>query len=87
MRELDENEKKIISVKEERNKYKSGKKYDVKFVEYRKLFPRSVLCVLSKVPYPTIDKVIFGITMRGKGDEECESVGEAQSFIRALNSM
>lgn len=88
MREINQLEKQIIAKKQERL-YKRGitKSFDVQYVEYHKIFPRNTLAILSNVPEPSVKEVHFGITLRGKNDEDIEAVGEIQSFIRALNAL
>ena len=87
MRYLNKHEMEIIKIKEERSKKKNGKQYHANYIEYRKLFPRSTLCILSKVLNPSLEEMAFGITMQSKHDTDIESIGHIQSFIRALNSM
>lgn len=82
MQELSQLEKEIIAKKERR----MGKIFDIKYVEYRPLFPRTTMCCISKVPEPKISETTFGATLKSRHDKDNPSVGEVVSFVRALNS-
>lgn len=82
MRELSELEKEIVKKKERR----MGKIFDIKYIEYHPLFPRTTLCCISKVAYPKISEATFGATLKSRHDKDNPSVGEVVSFVRALNS-
>lgn len=83
MRSLSKEELAIIAKKEKR----MGVKLHVVGIEYRTAFPRSTVCILNKGTYPGLDGMVIGITMRGRGDPDNNTVGEVQSFVRALNAL
>jgi len=85
MRPLNKDELAIIAKKEKR----MGKDLEVVAIEYKKLFPRSTLCILSTehMHDVRIDELSFGISMRGRKDPDIPSIGKVQSFIRALNAL
>ncbi|MFH1547116.1 MAG: hypothetical protein ABIC57_01365 [bacterium] len=83
MKELDEYEKEIITVKERR----SGKKYNVSFIEYRKPTHRSTLCFLANSLNPMLSEVVIGEAVLKSNDIDNQSVGAVVSFIKALNSI
>lgn len=83
MRKLEKLEEEIITKKEKR----SGKKFNVSFIEYRKPTHRTTLCVLANTPNPLLNEVIIGESVLKENDIDNQSVGAVVSFIKALNSM
>ncbi len=83
MRELQDSEKQIIIKKEMR----SGKKFNVSFIEYRKPTHRTTLCVLANTSNPLYNEVIIGESVLKENDIDNQPVGAVVSFIKALNSM
>ncbi len=83
MRELKDSEKAIIVKKEKR----SGKRFNVSFIEYRKPTHRTTLCVLANSPNPLLSEVIIGESVLKENDIDNQPVGAVVSFIKALNSM
>lgn len=83
MRELQETEKQIITKKEKR----SGKRYNVSFIEYRKPTHKTTLCLLASSEHPLLEEVAFGESVLKENDIDNQPVGAVVSFIKALNSM
>jgi len=81
---LNKDELAIIAIKEKR----SGEVYIVQSVEYRKLFPRITLCILSTKHMNDVrtEDLVFGIAMRAKGEEDIPANGEVIAFTRALDA-
>ena len=82
MRPLNKDELAIITIKEKR----TGEIYTPVGIEYRKLFPRTTLCILNTGFTTDVKPLVFGIAMRAKGEDDIPANGEVIAFTRALNA-
>ena len=83
MKELEITEMAIIAKKEKR----SGKRYNISFVEYRKPTYRTTLCLLATSSHPLLEEVVFGEAILKENDIDNQPVGAVIAFVKALNSM
>ncbi|MDP1746528.1 MAG: hypothetical protein Q8L90_13190 [Bacteroidota bacterium] len=79
MRKLNIEELAIVAKKEKR----MGIKLPKSNIEYRRVFPRTTVCILSAIGDST--DFTIGVSMRAKNECDVPTIGEVIAFTRALN--
>ena len=88
MRKLNESEKQILALKQERRIKKGiSSSLSVSFIEYRKPTHKTTLCILANSSNPFLDEVVLGEAVLKDNDIDNQPVGAVISFIKALNSI
>ena len=80
LRKLNEEEKEILREVEN----KSGIKFHVVNVQYRRHVPRATICVITRRRWLIFDQYLLGVSIRSRTDAEVPEVGRKTSFRRAL---
>lgn len=81
MRRLNDEELAIMAKKEKR----MGRKLPESNIEYRLVFPRTTVCILSAIGDGT--DFTIGVSMRAKNETDIPAIGEVIAFTRALNAL
>lgn len=81
MRRLNEEELAIMAKKANR----MGRIFPKLNIEYRLVFPRTTVCVLSAIGDGT--DFTIGVSMKAKNEVDIPAIGEVIAFTRALNAM